>query len=146
MLFRTHGEGVRSQSEKVLAKNIEKKEIFRKRNVLLTVMELLNICQKSDEQLLSFLPWLQAEACQCELAARCEYGKSVDYTDQIIFYMLVAGLKDIETKEDLLSLDDLNLETAATKAVAEEAAMFSQSEMSSEKNASLVECHSDNKF
>ena len=58
----------------------------------------------------------------------------MDYTDQIILYMmLVAGLKDIETQEDLLSLDDLNLETAATKAVAKEAAKFSQSEMSSEK-------------
>ena len=63
----------------------------------------------------------------------CGCRKSVDYTDQITLFILVAGLNDLETQEDLLSLYDLTLDTSESKAIAKEAAKFSQSEMAGEK-------------
>ena len=79
--------------------------------------------------MISLLSRLKAKACQCELAATCECGKPVDCTDRIILYMLVAGLRELETQEDLLSLDNLTLEAAESEAFVMEAAKFSQSEI-----------------
>ena len=132
VLFSTYGESVSKQNEKTLKDNI-KRLVVRKRNKLLTVMELLNLHQESDERILSFLSRLKAKARQCALALDCTCGLSVDFTDQITLYMLVAGISDQEIQEDLLAVDTLTLADAESKAVAKESAKFSQSEMSGEK-------------
>ena len=49
-------------------------------------------------------------------------GKLVVYTDMITIHMLVASLNDLVCQEDLLSLDNLALETAESKAFAKEVA------------------------
>ena len=96
-------------------------------------MELLNLHQESDERILSFLSRLKAKARQCALALDCTCGLSVDFTDQITLYMLVAGISDQGFQEDLLTVDTLTLADAENKAVAKESVKFSQSEMSGEK-------------
>ena len=84
-----------------------KRLVVRKRNKLLTVMEMLNLRQESDERILSFLSRLKAKARQCELSSKCSCGLSVDYTDHITLYMLVTGINDQEIQEDLLAIDKL---------------------------------------
>ena len=53
--------------------------------------------QESNERVHGFLSRLKAKARQCELAASCESGKSMEYTDHIVLYMLMAGLNDIDS-------------------------------------------------
>ena len=74
----------------------------------------------------SFLSPVKAKARHYELAASCGCGRSVDYTDQITIFILVASLSDLEIQENLLSLDDLTFDAAETKAVAKEAVKFNQ--------------------
>ena len=84
--------------------------------------------QESNERVHGFLSRLKAKARQCDLSTSCECGKFVDYTDQLNLYMLVADFNDLETEEDLLSLDSLTLDTDETNSVAKESSKFSQCE------------------
>ena len=63
----------------------------------------------------------------------CSCEQECDYTDEIILYLLIAGLNDQEIQEELLTFEDLNIEKAEQKAVAKEAAKYSQSEMTGDK-------------
>ena len=96
-------------------------------------MELLALKQDSDERILNYISRVKAKARQCDLAMPCICGKSVDFKDNITLYMLVAGVNDPEIQEDLLTEEDLSLETAEKKAIAKESAKFSQSGLSGEK-------------
>ena len=132
VLFSTYGQGLSNHDEKTLTENIQRL-VVRKKNRILSVMELLSLKQDSDERLVSFISRLKAKARQCQLSTPCVCGKSVDYTDQITLYMLVAGISDLEIQEDLLAVDTLTLEDAEKKAISKEAAKYSQSEMAGDK-------------
>ena len=132
VIFSTYGAEVSTQAEGELLNNI-KRLIVRKKNKLVTVMEMIGLKQESDESILNFISRLKAKARQCSLHMNCSCGESVDYTDQITLYMLVAGMTDSEIQEELLTVDNLTLEDAEKKAVSIESAKFSQSEMTGEK-------------
>ena len=132
VIFSTYGSAVSTQAEGVLLENI-KRLVVRKKNKLVIVMEMLSLKQESDESILNFISRLKAKARQCSLQTKCSCGESVDYTDQITLYMLVAGMTDLEIQEELLTKDNLTLADAEKEAITKESAKFSQSEMTGEK-------------
>ena len=129
VLFSTYGAGVSDQDENSLKSNLKRLGI-RKQNKLLSVMELLALKQDSDERILNYISRVKAKARQCDLTMPCTCGKSVDFKDNITLYMLVAGVRDPEIQEDLLTVDEISLEAAEKKAIAKESAKFSQSGLS----------------
>ena len=132
ILFSTYGSDISNQDEKTLSANL-KRLVVRKKNKLLNIMELLALRQDSDERILNFISRIKAKARHCDLSASCSCGKSVDFKDTFTLYMLVAGVSDTEIQQDLLTKDDLTLETAESRAIAKESAKFSQAGLSDEK-------------
>ena len=96
-------------------------------------MELLALRQDSDERILNFISRIKAKARHCDLSINCSCGKNVDFRDTFTLYMLVAGVSDAEIQQDLLTKDDLTLDTAEKRAIAKESAKFSQAGLSDEK-------------
>ena len=144
VLFSTYGTEVSAQDEDTLKSNL-RRLVVRKQNKLLSVMELLALKQDSDERILNYISRIKAKARQCDLAMPCICGKSVDFKDNITLYMLVAGVNDPEIQEDLLTEEDLSLETAEKKAIAKESAKFSQSGLSGDKIQRLKSTYQKNK-
>ena len=95
-------------------------------------MELLALRQDSDERILNFISRVKAKARHCDLSISCECGKTVDYKDNLILFMLVLGVSDQEIQEYLLTKEGLTLEEAEKKAIAKESAKFSQSGLAGE--------------
>ena len=111
VIFSTYGAEVSTQTEGELLNNV-KRLVVRKKNKLVTVMEMIGLKQESDESILNFISRLKAKARQCSFHTQCSCGEPVDYTDQITLYMLVAGMTDSEIQEELLTVDNLTLEDA----------------------------------
>ena len=128
VLFDTYGETVNDMTEKDLLEHLEHL-IVRKRNKLASVMELLAAKQDTGQKILAFLAQLKSKGRHCQLSKRCECGKEVDYTEEVVLFRLVAGVSDLELQEDLLKVENLNLEEAEKLAVAKESAKSSQAEM-----------------
>ena len=108
-------------------------------------MELLALKQDSDEIILNYISRVKAKARQCDLAMPCTCGKSVGFKDNITLYMLVADVNDHEIQEDLLTEDELSLETAEKKAIAKESAKFSQWGLSGDKVQRVKSTYQRNK-
>ena len=79
---------------------------------------LLNMTQKADELSRTFLANVQGKAATCEFTTRCteeccsEEGKSADFTNTIVKYVLVNGLADAEIRREVLGwklLDESSL-------------------------------------
>ena len=96
-------------------------------------MELLTLRQDSDERILNFISRIKAKARHCDLSVSCSCGSKVEFRDTFTLYMLVAGISDTEIQQDLLTEDDLTLDNAEKKAIAKEAAKFSQAGLMDEK-------------
>ena len=128
VLFDTYGDAVNDMTEVDLTANIEHL-VVRKRNKLAQVMELMAAKQDSGQKILGFLSQLKSKARHCQLSTRCECGKVVDYTDEVVLFRLVAGVSDPELQEDLLKVDNLSLKEAEKLAIAKESAKNSQAEM-----------------
>ena len=132
ILFSTYGSDISNQDEKTLSANL-KRLVVRKKNKLLNIMELLALRQDSDERILNFISRIKAKARHCDLSVSCSCGLSVDFKDTFTLYMLVAGVSDTEIQQDLLTKDDLTLDTAEKRAIAKESAKFSQAGLTDEK-------------
>ena len=132
ILFSTYGSDISNQDEKTLSANL-KRLVVRKKNKLLNIMELLTLRQDSDERILNFISRIKAKARHCDLSKRCTCGASVDFKDTFTLYMLVAGVSDTEIQQDLLTKEDLTLDSAESRAIAKESAKFSQAGLTDEK-------------
>ena len=144
VLFSAYGAGISDLREGDLRENLMKL-VVRKKNRMLLVMELLALKQDSDERIINFVSRVKAKARQCNLKLQCTCGQECDYTNDIILYMLIAGLNDQEIQEELLTLEDITMEKAELKAIAKEAAKYSQSEMSGDKVGRLKSSYMKNK-
>ena len=82
----------------------------RYQNPAVNVQELLGMSQQQDEGIRSYLSRLKGVASRCDFFADCECGKKVSYNDKVIRFKLIAGLVDLEIKEDILSMNDETLE------------------------------------
>ena len=111
MLFDTYGETGNDMTEKDLLEHLEHL-IMRKRNKLASVIELLAAKQDASQKILAFLAQLKSKGRHCQLYKKCECGKEVDYTEEVVLFRLVAGVSDLELQEDLLKIEDLNLQEA----------------------------------
>ena len=73
--------------------------------------ELLELCQKRDEPFRSFATRVRGKAEMCGFVAQhlcnCGLTNSVDYTENIIRDVLVAGLYDTEIRCDMLGIEGL---------------------------------------
>ena len=58
--------------------------VVRKRNKLAKVMELMEAKQDSGQKILGFLSQLKSKARHCQLFAKCEFGKVLDCTDEVV--------------------------------------------------------------
>ena len=144
ILFSTYGQSVSNQQESLLRDNV-KKLVVRKTNKLLVIMELLALRQDSDERILNFISRVKAKARQCDLSVNCECGKTVDFKDNLILYMLVLGVGDQEIQEYLLTKEGLTLDEAEKKAIDKESAKFSQSGLVGESVQGLKSSYMKNK-
>ena len=82
----------------------------RFQNPAVNVQELLGMSQQQDEGIRSYLSRLRGVASRCEFFAECSCGTRVSYSDKVIRFKLIAGLVDLEIKEDILSMKDETLE------------------------------------
>ena len=80
VLFSAYGPSISDQTEKELKDNIMKL-VVRKKNRILSVMELLALRQDSDERIVNFISRVKAKARQCNLKLKCTCGEECDYTD-----------------------------------------------------------------
>ena len=69
--------------------------------------ELLQLHQERDEAFRAFAARVRGKAETCAFNARCECGKSVDYTDHVIWDVLLNGLSDPDSRKDILGTKDI---------------------------------------
>ena len=79
-------------------------------NPAVNVQEFLGMFQQGDEGVRYYLSRLRGVASRCQFEVSCTCGNSVSYSDQVIRFKLIAGLHDIDIKEDILSTEDKDLE------------------------------------
>ena len=79
-------------------------------NPAVNVQEFLGMFQQGDEGVRYYLSRLRGVASRCQFEVSCTCGNSVSYSDQVIRFKLIAGLHDIDIKEDILSTEDKELE------------------------------------
>ena len=79
-------------------------------NPAVNVQEFLGMYQQVDEGVRHYLSRLRGVASRCQFEVTCSCGGSVSYGDQVIRFKLIAGLQDIDIKEDILSTEDKSLE------------------------------------
>ena len=124
VLFSAFGSAISDQNEQTLKENIIKL-VVRKKNCMLSVMEMLALKQESDERIVNFVSRVKAKARQCEINITCSCGRKCDYTDQITLHTLIAGLPNPEIQEELLVIDVMTLEEAEQRAITKESAKYS---------------------
>ena len=61
------------------------------------------------QKIWNFLSQLKLKARHCYLQIRCECTILVDYTEDLLLYMLVIGVANSELQENLLKVKKLNL-------------------------------------
>ena len=109
-LSRTTGGTHFTLDEAKLMENIKKLAV-RHQNPAVHVQEFLGLVQQPDEGVRHFLARLRGVASRCNFDVSCTTcTKSISYADSVIRFKLIAGLSDIEIKEDILSVDDKTLE------------------------------------
>ena len=69
--------------------------------------ELLQLHQERDEAFRAFAARVRGKAETCAFNARCECGKSVNYTDHVIRDVLLNGLSDSDIRKDVLGTKDI---------------------------------------
>ena len=79
-------------------------------NPAVNVQEFLGMSQQADEGVRHYLSRLRGVASRCNFEVTCTCGVSVSYNDQVTRFKLIAGLHDIDIKEDILSIEDKALE------------------------------------
>ena len=79
-------------------------------NPAVNVQEFLGMFQQADEGVRHYLSRLRGVASRCNFEVSCTCGTSVSYSDQVTRFKLIAGLHDIDIKEDILSIEDKALE------------------------------------
>ena len=96
-------------NEKELLKHMKQLSV-RYQNPAVNVQKLLGLSQQQDEGVRSYLSRLRGVAARCDFNIDCECGKQISYGDRVIRFKLIAGLCDLEIKEDILSMKDESLE------------------------------------
>ena len=76
--------------------------MVRQRNTMAAVMAVLKMTQDSDQAILNFIAQLKAAARFCDFKTKCDCGKTVDFTDILILYKIVAVVSDMELQEDIV--------------------------------------------
>ena len=79
-------------------------------NPAVNVQEFLGMFQQADEGVRHYLSRLRGVASRCNFEVTCTCGTTVSYSDQVTRFKLIAGLHDIDIKEDILSIEDKALE------------------------------------
>ena len=92
----------------------------RYQNPAVHVHEFLGLSQQQDNGVRHYLTRLRGSASRCNfvencIAAGCD--SEVSYADSIIRFKLIAGLRDAEIKEDILSAEDAILVERAVRTV-----------------------------
>ena len=84
----------------------------REENTMVSRVVLHSMHQDRDEGVRNFAAKLSGQADICKFVTKCECGRDVNFTDQIIRDTLVRGLEDPEIRQDLLGHEnqDLTLE------------------------------------
>ena len=100
------------QTEASLLKLIKQLAV-RYQNPAVHVQEFLGLSQQQDEGVRHYLTRLRGSASRCNFVENCtapDCDSEVSYADSIIRFKLIAGLSDVEIKEDILSAEDKNLD------------------------------------
>ena len=79
-------------------------------NPAVNVQEFLSMSQQADEGVRHYLSRLRGVASRCNFKVACTCGTTVCYSDQVTRFKLIAGLHDIDIKEDILSIEDKTLD------------------------------------
>ena len=79
-------------------------------NPAVNVQEFLGMSQQADEGVRHYLSRLRGVASRCNFEVTCTCGTAVSYSDQVTRFKLIAGLHDMDIKEDILSIEDKALE------------------------------------
>ena len=90
--------------------DIMKQLAVKFQNPAVNVQEFLGMFQQADEGVRHYLSRLRGVASRCNFEVACTCGTSVSYSDQVTRFKLIAGLHDIDIKEDILSIEDKALE------------------------------------
>ncbi|KAK3745249.1 hypothetical protein QZH41_001847 [Actinostola sp. cb2023] len=69
--------------------------------------ELLQLRQERDEAFRAFTARMRGKAETCAFATKCECGKSVDYTNQVIRDVLLNGISDPDIRREVLGTKDI---------------------------------------
>ena len=80
------------------------------KNPTVNVQEFLGMSQQADEGVRHYLSRLRGVASRCNFEVTCTCGTTVSYSDQVTRFKLIAGLHDMDIKEDILSIEDKALE------------------------------------
>ena len=70
--------------------------------------ELLSMRQDHGQPIRSFAAKVKGKAQVCDFSKQCGCTREVDYTDDIVKYVIISGIVDEEIKRDILGLPDLD--------------------------------------
>ena len=105
----TGGSQFTMQEKDLLAKM--KTLAVRYQNPAVHVQEFLQVVQQQDEGVRHYHTRLRGVASRCDFKEKCgSCNTDVSYADSIIRFKLIAGLNDLEIKEDILSSEEKTLD------------------------------------
>ena len=119
-----------------MLKNI-KRLIVRPRNPMVTIVELLQLGQGSEQPVQTISAEKKAPARQCNLKMKCTCNIMVFYSEHMVLHQLLFGLADDEIQEDLLALDTITPAKAEKLVMDREAEKRSQGSLQSDTAAAL---------
>ena len=99
--------GITSQSETAVFVAIKRHAVI---SVAASVLEteLLSMKQDHGDTILSFSARVLGKARNCKLKVQCSHGDSVDYSEEMVKHVVLAGMYDDEIKRKILSTSDID--------------------------------------
>ena len=103
----------------------------KRENAMVSRLILHNMIQDRDEGVRNFAAMLKGQADICNFKVKCSCNSSVNYTNQMILYVLIRGLCDKDIQQEVLGHEnqEMQLEDVVKLIEAKEAGRRSQASM-----------------
>jgi hypothetical protein len=109
----------------------------REENTMVSRVILQSMHQDRNEGVRNFSAKLSGQADICKFVAKCECGRDVNFTDQIVCDTLIRGLDDPDIRQDIMGHEnqDLNLEAVLKLVEAKEFGKRSEASLAGTEGA-----------